>query len=87
MQGSSEDILRSATKGRPLSTASIGLSEYQRTLEEVLTWLLGAEDRLAAMPPIADTTDEVKDQFHELEVGGNIVFIGCDLFFLYHGRY
>ncbi|XP_071545194.1 uncharacterized protein [Panulirus ornatus] len=67
IEGSSEDTLRPATKGRPLSTASIGLSEYQRTLEEVLTWLLGAEDRLAAMPPIADTTDEVKDQFHELE--------------------
>ncbi|XP_063855861.1 dystrophin-like [Scylla paramamosain] len=54
-------------KGRPLSTVSIGLSGYQRTLEEVLTWLLGAEDRLAAMPPIADSTDAVKEQFHDLE--------------------
>ncbi|KAG0717770.1 Utrophin [Chionoecetes opilio] len=57
-------------KGRPLSTVSIGLGGYQRTLEEVLTWLLGAEDRLAAMPPIADSTDDVKEQFHDLEVGG-----------------
>lgn len=56
------------TKGRPLSTASIGLGVYQRTLEEVLSWLLGAEDRLAAMPPIAPSTDLVKEQFHELEV-------------------
>lgn len=57
-----------ATKGRPVSTASIGLGIYQRTLEEVLTWLLGAEDRLAAMSPIGSTTEEVKEQFHELEV-------------------
>ncbi|XP_045119299.1 utrophin-like isoform X3 [Portunus trituberculatus] len=53
--------------GRPLSTVSIGLGGYQRTLEEVLGWLLGAEDRLAAMPPIADSTHAVKDQFHDLE--------------------
>ncbi|XP_042209207.1 dystrophin-like [Homarus americanus] len=67
IEGSSDDPLRAAAKARPLSTVSIGLSEYQRTLEEVLTWLLGAEDRLAAMPPIADTTEAVKDQFHDLE--------------------
>ncbi|XP_076057389.1 dystrophin-like, partial [Oratosquilla oratoria] len=54
-------------KNRPLSTVSIGLGGYQRTLEEVLTWLLGAEDRLAAMPPIAEEPEEVKQQFHQLE--------------------
>ncbi|XP_069180920.1 LOW QUALITY PROTEIN: dystrophin [Procambarus clarkii] len=67
VEGSGDDASHIAAKARPLSTASIGLSEYQRTLEEVLTWLLGAEDRLAAMPPIADTTEAVKDQFHDLE--------------------
>ena len=55
-------------KDRPLSTASIGLSTYQITLEEVLTWLLGAEDRLANMPDIENSTESVKLQFHELEV-------------------
>ncbi|XP_068223554.1 microtubule-actin cross-linking factor 1-like [Palaemon carinicauda] len=64
---SSEDLPAIPKKNRPLSNVSIGLGEYQHTLEEVLTWLLGAEDRLAAMPPIAETTDEVKDQFHDLE--------------------
>ncbi|KAK7085433.1 hypothetical protein SK128_001326, partial [Halocaridina rubra] len=67
IEASSDDAPGSAKKSRPLSNVSIGLGEYQHTLEEVLTWLLGAEDRLAAMPPIAETTDEVKDQFHELE--------------------
>nr|XP_027238839.1 dystrophin-like isoform X4 [Penaeus vannamei] len=64
---SSENVAQASSKGRPLSNVSIGLGEYQRTLEEVLTWLLGAEDRLAVMPPIANTTEEVKDQFHDLE--------------------
>lgn len=68
-QTSSENVAQASSKGRPLSNVSIGLGEYQRTLEEVLTWLLGAEDRLAVMPPIANTTEEVKDQFHDLEVG------------------
>nr|XP_053632349.1 utrophin-like [Cherax quadricarinatus] len=67
IEGSVEDTSCISAKARPLSTASIGLSEYQRTLEEVLTWLLGAEDRLAAMPPIAETTEAVKEQFHDLE--------------------
>ncbi|XP_066986137.1 dystrophin-like isoform X4 [Macrobrachium rosenbergii] len=67
VEASSDDVPMSTKKNRPLSNVSIGLGEYQHTLEEVLTWLLGAEDRLAAMPPIAESTDEVKDQFHDLE--------------------
>lgn len=44
------------------------LESYQSSLEEVLTWLLSAEDDLQAQPPISSFVDEVKEQFHTHEV-------------------
>lgn len=44
--------LSSANKSSPPPRpVSIALGSYQASLEEVLTWLLGAEDRLASPPP------------------------------------
>uniref|UniRef100_A0A8K9VC93 Dystrophin n=1 Tax=Oncorhynchus mykiss TaxID=8022 RepID=A0A8K9VC93_ONCMY len=43
------------------------LEDYQRILEEVLTWLLSAEDGLQAQPPISSHVEEVKEQFHTHE--------------------
>ena len=44
------------------------LEWYQVTLEEVLTWLLSAEDALQGQGEISDEVEEVKEQFHTHEV-------------------
>uniref|UniRef100_A0A4W6EUE2 Dystrophin n=1 Tax=Lates calcarifer TaxID=8187 RepID=A0A4W6EUE2_LATCA len=46
---------------------STSLESYQAALEEVLTWLLSAEDGLQAQPPISNHVEEVKEQFHTHE--------------------
>ncbi|XP_033837659.2 dystrophin isoform X13 [Periophthalmus magnuspinnatus] len=51
----------------PLPPGSTSLESYQAALEEVLTWLLSAEDGLQAQPPISDNVEEVKEQFHTHE--------------------
>lgn len=46
----------------------VDLDGYQTTLEEVLTWLLSAEDALQMQEEVSDDVEEVKDQFHTHEV-------------------
>lgn len=56
---------------RPLSMAtnvSVELGGYQRALEDVLTWLLEAEDRLANAPGTDGPLHQIKEQFHTHEV-------------------
>ena len=56
---------------RPLSMAtnvSVELGGYQRALEDVLTWLLEAEDRLANAPSTDAPLQQIKEQFHTHEV-------------------
>ncbi|XP_024863232.1 utrophin isoform X2 [Kryptolebias marmoratus] len=45
----------------------VDLDSYQTTLEEVLTWLLSAEDALQMQDEVSDDVEEVKDQFHTHE--------------------
>ncbi|XP_026823545.1 dystrophin, isoforms A/C/F/G/H isoform X3 [Ooceraea biroi] len=55
---------------RPMSLAtnvSVELGGYQVALEEVLTWLLEAEDKLNHAPKPGSTLDILKEQFHEHE--------------------
>ncbi|XP_067142933.1 dystrophin isoform X3 [Centruroides vittatus] len=40
------------------------VAAYQNTLEEVLTWLLGAEERLNQEGPIKGSVEEIKQLFH-----------------------
>lgn len=47
----------------------VDLDSYQTTLEEVLTWLLSAEDTLQVQDEVSDDVEEVKEQFHTHEVG------------------
>lgn len=64
------------TGGRPLSVAtnvSIELGGYQVALEEVLTWLLEAEDKLNFDEPLANNLEDVKIQFNHHEVSGLII--------------
>ncbi|XP_061692768.1 dystrophin isoform X2 [Syngnathoides biaculeatus] len=51
----------------PLPPGSTTLEAYQAALEEVLTWLLSAEDGLQSQPPISNNVEEVKEQFHTHE--------------------
>ncbi|XP_035983754.1 dystrophin isoform X17 [Fundulus heteroclitus] len=51
----------------PLLPGSTSLESYQAALEEVLTWLLSAEDGLHSQPPISSHVEEVKEQFHTHE--------------------
>ncbi|XP_048842550.1 utrophin isoform X1 [Brienomyrus brachyistius] len=47
--------------------AEVDLDSYQSALEEVLTWLLLAEDTLHMQDDVSDDVEEVKDQFHTHE--------------------
>uniref|UniRef100_A0A671LJR2 Dystrophin-like n=1 Tax=Sinocyclocheilus anshuiensis TaxID=1608454 RepID=A0A671LJR2_9TELE len=51
----------------PLQQGLNELESYQSALEEVLTWLLSAEDGLQTQPPISSFVEEVKEQFHTHE--------------------
>ncbi|XP_075333549.1 dystrophin isoform X3 [Odontesthes bonariensis] len=51
----------------PLPPGSTSLESYQALLEEVLTWLLSAEDGLQTQPPISNDVEEVKEHFHTHE--------------------
>lgn len=50
------------------SLMEVDLDSYQTTLEEVLTWLLSAEDALHIQDEVSDDVEEVKEQFHTHEV-------------------
>ncbi|XP_043280614.1 dystrophin isoform X6 [Venturia canescens] len=55
---------------RPMSLAtnvSVELGGYQVALEDVLTWLLEAEDKLNNSPETGTNLDLLKEQFHEHE--------------------
>ncbi|XP_044140659.1 dystrophin isoform X6 [Bufo gargarizans] len=45
----------------------VDLESYQSSLEQVLTWLLSAEDVLQCQGPISYNVEEVKEQFHTHE--------------------
>uniref|UniRef100_A0A8C9TK36 Dystrophin n=1 Tax=Scleropages formosus TaxID=113540 RepID=A0A8C9TK36_SCLFO len=51
----------------PMPRGELHLDRYQAALEEVLTWLLSAEDTLQAQPPISSHVEVVKEQFHTHE--------------------
>lgn len=49
------------------TNVSVELGGYQVALEEVLTWLLEAEDKLNHAPDPGSTLEVLKQQFHEHE--------------------
>ncbi|MED6277334.1 hypothetical protein CHARACLAT_012327, partial [Characodon lateralis] len=49
------------------SLLDVDLDTYQTSLEEVLTWLLSAEDTLHIQDEVSDDVEEVKEQFHTHE--------------------
>ncbi|XP_049782226.1 dystrophin, isoforms A/C/F/G/H-like, partial [Schistocerca cancellata] len=70
MSPAAEALPFSAPPSRPISLAtnvSVELGGYQVALEEVLTWLLEAEDKLSQSPVLAGDLETVKSQFHAHE--------------------
>ncbi|XP_069495183.1 dystrophin isoform X3 [Ambystoma mexicanum] len=53
--------------GRSPVEDEVDLDSYQTALEEVLTWLLSAEDALQAQKDLSYDVEEVKEQFHTHE--------------------
>ncbi|XP_076373889.1 LOW QUALITY PROTEIN: dystrophin-like [Tachypleus tridentatus] len=56
----------SSLRGRP-SFCESDVSTYQSSLEDVLTWLLEAEERLSQERPVEGSVEEVKSLFHSHE--------------------
>ena len=50
------------------STNSVDLSTYQNDLENVLTWLLEAEELMEKQEHLGGSVTKVKDQFNQHEV-------------------
>ncbi|XP_021932648.1 dystrophin-like [Zootermopsis nevadensis] len=77
----------SVPSSRPISLAtniSVELGGYQVALEEVLTWLLEAEDKLSNSSLIEGGLESVKEQFHShegflLELAGHQEGVGAVL--------
>lgn len=55
------------------------LDSYQVALEEVLTWLLSAEDTFQEQEEISGDVEEVKEQFSTHEVRFSYKFFCCGL--------
>lgn len=55
-----------------VTEVDMDLDSYQIALEEVLTWLLSAEDTFQEQDDISDDVEEVKEQFatHEVNICG-----------------
>uniref|UniRef100_A0A8C0FFE1 Dystrophin n=1 Tax=Bubo bubo TaxID=30461 RepID=A0A8C0FFE1_BUBBB len=51
----------------PRMASEMDIENYQTALEEVLTWLLSAEDALQAQGDISNDVEVVKEQFHTHE--------------------
>lgn len=51
-----------------VTEVDMDLDSYQIALEEVLTWLLSAEDTFHEQEDITDDVEEVKEQFGTHEV-------------------
>ena len=51
-----------------MTNVSVELGAYQVALEEVLTWLLEAEDKLAQNHSTSESLEVLKDLFHVHEV-------------------
>ncbi|CAL1537370.1 unnamed protein product [Lymnaea stagnalis] len=57
----------SESRHSTMSTVSVDLMSYQDSLENVLTWLLDAEEVIEKQKPIADDVNKVKEQFNQHE--------------------
>ncbi|XP_025903094.1 dystrophin-like [Nothoprocta perdicaria] len=61
------ETIETKTFSTSLTGSEMDLDSYQTALEEVLTWLLSAEDALQAQGDISNDVEVVKEQFHTHE--------------------
>ncbi|KAM8819838.1 dystrophin-like [Eudromia elegans] len=61
------ETVEEKTFSTSLTRSEMDLDSYQTALEEVLTWLLSAEDSLQAQGDISNDVEVVKEQFHTHE--------------------
>ncbi|XP_068773159.1 dystrophin isoform X9 [Struthio camelus] len=61
------ETVEEKTFSTSLMGSEMDLDNYQTALEEVLTWLLSAEDALQAQGDISNDVEVVKEQFHTHE--------------------
>ncbi|XP_069787742.1 utrophin-like isoform X2 [Narcine bancroftii] len=59
-----EMLYTGAETPETVTEMEVDLDSYQAVLEEVLTWLLSAEDMLQMQDDISSDVEEVKEQFH-----------------------
>ncbi|XP_067900301.1 utrophin-like isoform X3 [Heterodontus francisci] len=59
-----ESLSSRAETPSTVTEMDVDLDSYQAVLEEVLTWLLSAEDTLQMQGDISSDVEEVKEQFH-----------------------
>lgn len=75
-----KDVLKEAVATAKLEEEAsrgptVELTSYQNIVEEVLSWLLIADDRITTMEPVSEGLNEVKGQFQEHEVNAcNVCF-------------
>ncbi|KAL5009782.1 hypothetical protein ScPMuIL_012087 [Solemya velum] len=67
MDNTAMSLSSSSSRHSTMSSASVDLLSYQESLENVLTWLLQAEDTVEKQQPIESTVHKVKEQFNEHE--------------------
>lgn len=79
-------ISSSSSQHSMTSTPSVDLSTYQDDLENVLAWLLEAEEIVEKQEPIGSDIKKVKDQFnqHEVSYKNRISQLICSTFRLGH---
>lgn len=67
-----------------VTEVDMDLDSYQVALEEVLTWLLSAEDAFREQEEISGDVEEVKEQFstHEVSFSYKFFCFGLAFFFL-----
>lgn len=63
-----EAIATAKLEEEALRGPTVELTSYQNIVEEVLSWLLIADDRITNMEPVSENLNEVKGQFQEHEV-------------------
>ncbi|XP_071992022.1 dystrophin isoform X8 [Engystomops pustulosus] len=61
------EVMDDKPHGKLQMELRVDLESYQSSLEQVLTWLLSAEDILQCQGPISYNVEEVKEQFHSHE--------------------
>ena len=61
------------SSGATSEVSVVDLMTYQDDMENVLTWLLEAEETIERQEPLGNTVGKVKEQFNQHEVGSFVI--------------